>query len=556
MTDTGTGNGQLSSLGSVKRVLASPNLRRVQLAFGGSLFGDWAYSTALVVWAYTEGGGVAAIGAYVSLRFILMAVTGPLGAVVADRVSRKSFMVVTDLVRAVLVAASVVLIMVDGPVLAVYAIALLAAIVGAPFRAAQAGLIPKLVSHPQELTASNAVASNIENVVCFLGPSVGALLVGLTDVTVVFWLNVATFLWSAALVSAIKVPAAAAVEDEPQEDLTDEPERLLAEISAGFRTVLRDADLRIVSVLSAAQGFIWGALTVFMVILAVDVLEIGPEGVGWLDAILGLGTVLGGVVVLGRLARGRLASDMGLGVLGWSLPMVAIAIFPHPITVLVSLAAIGLADPWVNLGLETIPQRIAPEHVISRVYAAVESALVGAMALGAALAPVLVHWFGLRWSIGAVGLVVLLYTATTLPRLRRLDARLVEPAGLLLLRGTSLFAPLSPGVQERLAHALQSESFAPGVEIIREGDVSDRFYLIRSGQVRVTEAGVFRRDEGAGDFFGEIGLLRDVPRTATVTAQTDVEVLAMERDDFLDAITGQHDARAAADEVISRRLGL
>jgi len=374
-------------------------------------------------------------------------------------------------------------------------------------------------------------------------------------VEVVFWLNVATFLWSFLMVRGIRVEERHVVDDEPG-DPEESPAGLAREVMAGFSTVTRDANLRAVALLAAAQGFIWGALTVFTVVIAVKTLDLGPEGVGYIDALLGVGTVIGGIVVMTRIARGRLGQDMTVGVLGWSLPLLLMAAFPSPAAVLVALAVIGLMDPWVNLGLETIPQRISPAQVISRVYAAIESALVGAMALGAALAPLLMHLMGFRGAIAVVGALVAGYAVTTFPRMRRLDARLVEPEGLALLRSLPLFAPLPPAQQETLAQGLARVEVAGGTTVVAEGETGDRFYVIVAGTVEVTQDGRLLRIEEAGDFFGEIALLRDVPRTATVTATTDTVLLAMERQDFLAAVSGVQESRLAAQEVVSRRLGV
>lgn len=542
---------------ALKRVLANPALRRVQLAFAGSLLGDWAYATAITVWAYYEGGA-AAVGIFSAVRLVAMAVAGPLGALIADRVPRRSFMMATDAIRAVMVGIAALTVALDGPALVVYGLGLGCSVVGAPFRAAQAGLIPRLVSRPDELTSSNAVAANLENVACFVGPSLGALLVGVTNVQTVMLVNVATYLWSLALVAAIRVPPRSAPEEEAEDE---EPGGFVQEATAGFVLVARDRNLRVVTLLASLQGFIWGALAVFMVVLAVRTFDLGPEGVGYLDALLGIGTVVGGIVILTRVAGGRMGQDMAVGVLGWSLPLVAMAISPSPVTALVALAIVGLSDPWVNVGLETIPQRIAPEQVISRVYAAVESGLVAAMALGAAAAPLLLHLLGLRWSMAAVGIAAAAYTLTTFPTVRRLDRELAEPAHLPLLRSVAVFAPLASAALETLAHRAEPVSVPAGSVVVREGETSDRFYVIVSGAVEVTQADGRQgervlRTEGPGDFFGEIGLLRDVPRTATVTAVTDTELLALDRADFLAAVTGVREARLAAEDVVSRRLAV
>ena len=582
-----------SSVGEVKasltRVFGNRDLRRVQLAFAGSLLGDWAYATAVTVWAYQEGGAVA-VGVFQAVRFIAAAFAGPIGAAIADKVPRRTFMIVTDLIRAVLVAVAAVGIAVDVPSLLIYGLALVAGMVGAPFRAAQAGLIPRLVRTPEELTASNAVAANLENVVTFLGPALGAALVGLTNVQVVFWFNVATYLWSFALVAAIKVPpvepahgrhASSGEEDADapvpapvpapsggtappvatapagRHAAEAEPEPgFVSEMTAGFAVLAKDGDLRTMSLLAASQGMLWGALTVFMVLISVEMLDAGPSGVGYLNAVMGVGTVFGGLVVLSRAAQGRLGQDMLVGVLGWALPLLALAAFPHPVVAIVALAVIGLFDPWVNLGFETIPQRIAEDRVLSRVYAAAESLLIGAMSLGAFAAPLLIDLLGFRWSMALLGALVAAYVVLCTPRMRGLDARLAPPSGLAELRGVALFSPLSAPTQESLARKLERIVVPAGAAVVTEGENSDRFYVIATGEVEVTQAGRVLRHEGPGEFFGEIGLLRDVPRTATVTAVVDTELLALDRADFLEAVTGQTESRVAAEEVVSRRLAV
>lgn len=538
--------------GSIARVLKSPALRRIQLAFLGSTLGDWAYGVAVMVWAYAEGGAVA-VGVYQALRFVVAAVAGPLGAHVADRVgSRKRYMMANDATRILLVGAAAVVIGLDGPAVLVFALALVAAGVGASFRSAQAGLVPRLVGDPAELTATNAVASNLETVAMFSGPAIGALLLAVVDVQAVFWLNAATFAWSLALVAGVRVPPA----PEPDAADDDQHDGFLREVTAGFTQLGRDRDLGTVSLLAAAQGVVWGALTVFMVVLAVQVLDAGAAGVGYLNTVMGIGTVLGGLAVLGAVGKGRLGRDMAYGVLGWAVPLLAMAAFPNPVVAVAALAVIGLADPWVNLGLDTIPQRVAPDRIVSRVFAAVESSLIAAMALGAVVAPLLVHLLGLRGAMAAVGAAVAAVAIAGLPRMRRLDDRLAEPEHADLLRGIDVFAPLPPAAVEALARRLEPASYAAGATVMSTGDPADGFYVILSGRVEVTRDGRLLRTEGPGEYFGEIGLLRDLPRTATVTATEDTVLLGLGRADFLAAVTGTPAAVRAADAVIADRLGV
>ena len=279
------------------------------------------------------------------------------------------------------------------------------------------------------------------------------------------------------------------------------------------------------------------------------------RSIGFRSAVgLFVGTMIGGVMILSRVAKGKLAEDMVVGVLGWSIPVISLAVFPSPITAIAALVVIGIADPWVNLGLETIPQRLAPPNAISRVYAAVESVIILAIAVGSLAAPLLIHLFGVNASLIGLGLIVTAYAVSTLPRLRKLDQRLTEPEGLAALRTIGIFEPLQSSVLEEMAHKLEAVLVPAGQAVVREGDVADRFYVIAEGEVEVSHGDLVIRRETAGDFFGEIGLLRNVPRTATVTAVTDVKLWALDRSDFLGAVTGTGAARVAAEDVVSRRI--
>lgn len=547
-------------------VFRNPNLRRIQLAPAGSMIGDWAYATAVAVWAYGVGGATA-VGIWTAIRLTLMAVTAPVGALLADRMSRKTVMVGSDVLRAVLVAAAAVCMLADTPAAPIFVLATLAAVCSTPFRSAQRALMPALANRPEELTASNGTSSTLESLAFFVGPALGATLIGLTSIPAVFFLNVLTFGWSALMVLGVTVPAraAAAVEQDGPGDAgseittesgpaDDKDAGFLTETAAGFRAILADRDLRIVTFEVCAQTVIAGASAVFLVVMAVEILGTGARGVGYLDSVIGLGAIIGGVVAISRSSKQRLGSDMTLGVVLWSLPLVLIGIWPSVPMAFLAVALLGLANPLVDVNMDTIIQRITPDAVLGRVFGALEACLIATMALGAALMPLLLHWLDLRWAVTVLGAAVAAVAVSGLPRIRQLDVRLGRPDGLLLLERIPMFAPLTPATVESLARALVPVEIGAGEAVLHEGSESDRFYVIESGLVEVTRAGEVLRREGPGEFFGEIGLLRDVPRTATITAVEDTRLLALGRDDFLSAVTGQREARLAADDIVTRRL--
>jgi MFS family permease len=485
-----------------------------------------------------------------------MALTAPFAATFADRMDRKRLMVLCDLVRAVLVSLGAACLFLDTPPWPVFVIAALAAVLGAPFRIAQRALLPSLVDRPEELTASNGASSTIESVAFFVGPALGALLLGFTTVEVVFLVNVLTFLWSMLLITRLDVRVTAGPAEETDPGPDEPAESFLKETGAGFRTIAGDRDLLFITAAVSAQTIVAGAAAVFMVVMADDILGTGARGIGYLDSLLGVGAILGGLVAISRAAKNRLAADLTVGVVLWSLPLLLVTAWPHPVACFVAMALLGFGNPLVDTNLDTIVQRITPDAVLGRVFGALEACLIATMSLGAVVMPFLIHWFDLRWALVCVAVPIGALALLGLPVMRGLDRRLREPAALPLLRGIDLFTPLSPAVLDTLAGALSEQRYAAGDVLVREGAESDLFYIIESGQVEVTQGSRVLRREGPGEYFGEIGLLRDVPRTATITAVEETVVQTLSREHFLRAVSGHRDSSLAAERVVNRRLAV
>ncbi len=540
---------------SLATVFHNTGLRRLNLAFAGSAIGDWAYATAIVVWAYGVGG-VTAVGIWGTVRLVLMTVVTPFASTLVDRFPRKTVMVASDLTRAGLVLIGAALIWFDAPVLTVFVLATLAALVGTPFRPAVAALLPKLVDKPEELTASNGTLSTLESLAFFAGPAIGGMLLTITEVPVVIVFNGLTFLWSAALVSRIRVPSDSMVPAEAESNDPEDTESasFLAESTAGFREIWRHPDLRLVSLVYCAQTIVAGASIVFTIAIAVETTSFGANGVGYLDSMLGVGAIMGGFIAIARASSQRLATDFGIGVLLWAMPLLLIAVWPQAWAAFMAMFVIGVANPVVDVNASTILQRLVPDEVLGRVFGALEAVLIGSMALGSILMPLLIATMGLRWSLALLAIVIVALVLPSMVRLRRLDVSLRAPEGLELLRQLPLFAPLELKSLELVARRLVRVEVTTGEVVIREGDEGDRFYVIQSGRAAASYLGELLRSMGPGEPFGEIALLRDVPRTATVTAEEPMVLLALDRQHFLDAVTGNSEVNNRADDLISQRI--
>ncbi len=555
------------SRAAIAGVVRNPGLRRLNLALVGSVIGDWAYAVAASVYAYTQGGATA-VGVLGVIRYVSVAVVTPFASVLADRHDRRRVMIVADAVRAVLVLAAAAIIEADGPAVAVYVLAVVVALVGTPFRPAQAALLPQLAERADELTAANVASSTIESVGFFAGPALAGLLLAVTDTAAVYAFDALTFVWSAVVVLGLRLPAeasAAASDPRPGDGDGDEPDAgtepdvsagFLRESMAGYREILRSRELRLLIGLYCAQTLIAGASVVFIVAIALDLLELGDGGVGLLEATLGVGGLIGGLVALVLSRRERLAFDFGIGVALWAAPLILVAAWPALPAALVAMAMIGMANSLVDINASTLLQRLVPDAVMGRVFGAMDSAVIGGMALGAALMPVLLHTIGLRAGLAVLGGAVTALVALGTSGLVRIDQQHRAPAGIEVLRRVPMLAVLPEPVLERLARGSQVRQLADGEVVFREGEVGDRFYVIERGRVDVTIRDEFVRSETAGDSFGEIALLRDVPRTATVTAATDTVVRSIDRDLFLPAVTGHGAATERAEQLVTWRLGI
>ncbi len=538
---------------SLRDVFHNPGLRRLELAFAGSIIGDWAYGIAVAVYAY-ERGGATAVGVLGVIRYVSLAVVTPFAATLGDRYPRRLVMVSSDATRAVLVFAGAALIASGAPQLVVYALAVATSLCGSPFRSAQASLLPDLAENPAELTASNVASSTIESVGFFAGPALAGLLLAVTSVSAVYIFDGVTFVWSAALVLGIRPSAR---EQEEAADSAEEPSGgFLTEVSAGYREIFGSRDLRLLVGLYCAQTVVAGASLVFEVAIALRLLDLGNSGLGFLNATLGIGGFIGGFVALVLAQRGRLARNFGIGVFFWSAPLLLVAAWPSVTAAVAVMIMLGLANSVVDVNAYTILQRIAPEAVMSRVFGAMESAVIAGMAVGALLMPLLIGTVGIRWGLVVVGAGVATVTMLGMGGLRRIDRFAFAPPELELLRRVSLLSPLPEPILESLARALIRIEVAPGETFIREGDHGDLFYVIETGTVEVTKEGRHVASLGPGDFVGEIALLRDVPRTATVTATSATVLQALDREHFIPAVTGQGEFRQEADAAIATRLAM
>jgi predicted MFS family arabinose efflux permease len=454
-----------------------------------------------------------------------------------------------DVIRAAALGAMTVVAAVGGPSAVVYILAVVVTVLSTTFQPAEAGLLPALARTPEELAAANVASTTIESAGYFVGPALGGAVLAFSNVETVFAFTGAMFLWSAFVLTLIQAP--------PEEPRQPSPTGWRGELAAGFTTIARDPRLRLIVGLFAAQTLVYGAFVVLVAVAAIRLLDLGTSGVGYLNSALGVGGLVGGIVAVALVGVRRLALTFGLSLVLWGAPILVLGLWAESIPAFVLIGLAGLGLTLVDVAGFTLLQRAVPEHVLSRVFGVLHSAFYGTGAVGAITAPLLIDWVGIRTALVLAGALLPVLTIPSFRLLTRIDDSVTVPtAQLERLRSIGIFAPLPAPTLEQLASSLARIVVPAGERVFAQGERGDRFYIVDSGEVEIEIDGREANVLGPGDYFGEIALLRDIPRTATARARSAVELYALERDAFLTAVTGHDASSEAAEGVVVARLGL
>jgi hypothetical protein len=308
--------------------------------------------------------------------------------------------------------------------------------------------------------------------------------------------------------------------------------------------------------LITVQTMIAGAVQVYIVVASVELLGFGNAGVGYLNSAIGVGAFIGALAALSLTGARRLSPAFLVGLSFWGYPLIVLGLWQSPSASLLLFGVIGVGNAISSVAGNTLIQRSVPDVVLARVFGVVQMLVLASMGIGAALAPVLISLLGIEGALIATGAVLPVLVLLAWARVSRIDAAAEppKPDELRVLTSVPIFAPLPGASLESLATRLVPLRLDPGTVVVREGDAGDRFYIVAEGEVAISYEGAQLPELRAGGYFGEIALLRDVPRTATVTAKTNVVLYALDRDDFLAAVTGHAPSAEAAEEVVSARL--
>ncbi len=532
---------------AVRAVFAQPQLRRAVLAFATAITSEWALTVALAVVAFADGGA-AGVGFVVVLRMVPSALGTPFLSALTDRARRERALALVSIVRGITLGAAGLLLALDRHGALFYALVVVATIVFTVFRPTHSSLLPLLCQTTAELTSANVVRGLLESVATLAGPLLAGALLAWGDPAAVFFATALLSLITAVLLLRIRY-------DAPDHVAASAPVHLVHETAEGLRAVARHPDLRRIFGLGFAQTYVRGALNIFIVVLAFDLLDLGDSGVAGLSAAVGVGGTLGSVGVALLVGSRHLGAWLAAALVLWGTPIALIGLSPSTATAYLLIAVVGVANALIDIPLFTLPVRLVRDDVLSRVFGVFESIITIGVALGSVVTPALIGLLDVEGAMIATGLLLPAVALVAYRPLAGLDARLaVRDTEIDLLRSTPMLRLLPVPSIEYLAAQAATHEVPMGTVLCEQGGPGDLFYVIATGQAEVIGDGRHVRTLEPGDAFGEIALLRGTPRTATVRAASDLVVLEIGRDAFLEAVAHHSTTNAAAHAVADTHL--
>jgi cyclic nucleotide-binding protein/MFS transporter len=514
-------------------VLRSRDLRRVVLAFIGFNAAEWGVWIAMLVYAYDQGGATTA-GIVAVVQLVPAALFAPLAGTFADRHPPTRVLAAGYAAQAAAMGATAAVLLAGGRPVVAYAFAAVAATAVTVTRPAQAVLLPALARSPEELTAANVTAGWIESLSILVAPAVAGLLLSVGGAGTVFAVMAAAAAVAWILVAGVAGPGPAGASADARLALQAVAER-------GPRALVW---------LLGVEAVALGALDVLCVVLAIGVLHRGDGTPAYLNAAFGAGGVIGVAATVALVGRRRLAPALLGALLLWSVAFAGIAAKPTIGSAFALLVLAGLARTVLDVSGRTLLQRISRPEILARVFGLLEGVTMCGYAVGSALAAAFVALAGGRGAFALIAATLPLAALIVLRHLLTADAGVLPVVEIARLRALRIFAPLGAPALEGLARELVPVEAEAGTTIVAEGEPGDRFYVVVDGELEVSTGRLLRR----GDSFGEIALLRDVPRTATVRAVTRVMLDALDKETFLTAVTGHPASRRAADDVVQALL--
>lgn len=518
-------------------------LSRTLVACAFFSFVEYAYWAALLLLVFQDGGASLA-GLVLLVQLVPAAVLAtPLG-VIGDRLPRGRALSLAYAVEAAVLAGMALGLLLDVSLPWVVALSTVATVTVSVARPIHNAALPQLSHTPAALVRANSVTGLLDGVGVFVGPIAAGLLAQSVGYAIVPGLCAVAMLLAAALTVRLGLPA-------PQTQGADGGPASDVSWLAGVRAVRQDSAVFLLVLMAGISFIVIGSLEILGVAFATDQLDAGQGVQGVMIGAQGIGTFVGSIAAAGLALRARLSPIVTASLVAAGLPLLLMTVTSGLSPALVWLAICGFGLAMSSIAIRTLLQRSTDASVLARVFAVHESLAMAGLAIGAGVAPLCVAWLGAAWAYVPVGLGLIATALAAMPVLRRLDVRFVfRPDVLSALRRVTFLQPLHPPPFERLSQTATWVDIPAGDSVIVQGELGDAFYVVDHGRLSVTKDGqLLPYTMDAGESFGELALLRNAPRSATITAIEPSRLLRVDRDDFLAAVTGAADGREIARQV-------
>jgi hypothetical protein len=560
VTDTAAPLQQQHASSAVRAVLTNPGLLRIVGGWSFGIAGDQALVVAILIIAFVQGGPFA-VGLFGLVRIAPSIIAGPLIARPASRYPPTRLLLYVQLIRTIAAVVAVAVILAGSWLPALFVVNAIGATAGALVRPFQATALPSLARTPGELVAANLALATGEGLGAFGGPLLAGILVAVSGPPAAA--VAATALFGLATLSMVGLGgsaddiAEAAAEQRAREAAAEHASgNALSGLTAGLKVARQRPGAAALLAGLASQVVTRGLMGAVITAASFDLLGLGEPGVGTLNAAWGLGSLIGAVAAVSLASRSKLGPAFAVSLVVWGLPLSLIGVVPLPVVAFAAMFVSGAGNATLDISGLTLLQRTVPSADRMAIFVLLEQVVGVGLGIGSILGPVLLFGLGDRGALIVAGTFTSIAALATWRRIRRVDADAIVPAEKVsILRSSPMFERLPMTALERLAESMRPVTYAPDTDIIREGEAGDTYMIIGSGRVEVTVTGHRVAELGPGHAFGEIALLRGVPRTATVRAIDRATIYEIPVCDFEEAISGPTSsavARRVAAETLAR----
>ena len=522
-------------MAAIFRTIRAPGVGRLLAVFGAfraAEFGVWISMTT-VAFGF---GGVREATAVLVAQLLPAAFFAAFVGGWSDRRGARRVLTTGLIVQSAAMFAIAVALATGAPHVLAYAGAVISTCAVTTTRPVVATLLPAYVRGPCELAAANVALGWLDGAATLVGPAIAAL--ALTSVD--SWTPFTVFgglIAIAAIVTlglpdrptamALEIPGTTAVAEPPP-------------VRAALREVAHAPGPRSVLLLLAARAFSDGALDLLYVVVAVEVLHGSSADAGWLYTMFGAGALVGAAASMSLVGRRSLWPAALMGATVTVVALVGLGAVHSGVAAAFVFVVIGAGSALLLIASRTLLQRVTDLRLLCHAFSLAEASDATMLMFGSLSVPLLVAILSPRWAGAGVALVLAAVVGSQIGAVARADRRANAPIEIIeLLRHSDVFGLLSAPALETLAREARPFVAPAGTVIITEGDRGDDFYVVQSGAVAITHDGQVLRTCRRGHGFGELALLFDVPRTATVTTTEDSELLAIGREAFLVSVTGE-----------------